>query len=106
MRPWKPATVAATNENWLKEMTTAMQFNQRHVPTFNEGTCVEDWTFRDNCKKHVQEDNISDSRRLELLVSAYSGSAKQELYACTQYSDPTEGYEQAWLVLNERHGDK
>ncbi|MPC44214.1 hypothetical protein E2C01_037880 [Portunus trituberculatus] len=62
-------------------MSATMQFNQRPVPTFNEGT-------------------------LKLLVSAYSGSAKEELYACTQYSDPTEGYEQAWLVLDERHGDR
>ncbi|MPC84422.1 hypothetical protein E2C01_079160 [Portunus trituberculatus] len=64
-------------------MSATMQFNQRPVPTFNEGTCVEYWSFRDQFKKHVQADTLSNSQRLELLVSAYSGSAKKELYACT-----------------------
>lgn len=105
-RAREPTTTAATNENWMKEITTTMRFNQRPVPSFNEGTCIDYWTFRDNFKKHVREDSISDLQMVELLVLAYSGSAKQELYACNQYPDPAAGYEQAWLVLNERYGDR
>ncbi|XP_045125140.1 uncharacterized protein LOC123512692 [Portunus trituberculatus] len=102
----EPTTEASTSGNWMKEMTTIMQFNQRPVPTFKEGTCVEYWTFKDNFEKHVRSGNITDSRKLELLISAYSGSAKQDLHGCNRYADPTEGYQQAWLILNDRHGNQ
>ncbi|MPC54578.1 hypothetical protein E2C01_048499 [Portunus trituberculatus] len=106
LRAREPATAAATNENWMKEITTTMQFNQRPVPTFKERTCVEYGTFKDNFEKHVRAGNITDSRKLELLISAYSGSAKQDLHGCNRYADPTEGYQQAWLIRNDRHGNQ
>ncbi|MPC32962.1 hypothetical protein E2C01_026300 [Portunus trituberculatus] len=79
----------------MKEITTTMQFNQRPVPTFKERTCVEYWTFKDNFEKHVRAGSITDSRKLELLISAYSEkclpvAASGEMQQQTQQERPNQ----------------
>ena len=49
---------------------------------------------------------ITDDEKLEILLSAYSGPAKETLSGYLQFEDPITGYEAAWDVLDKRHGDK
>ena len=49
---------------------------------------------------------ISDDEKVEILLSAYSGPMKETLSGYLQLEDPLTGYEAAWEILDNRHGDK
>ncbi|XP_045136127.1 uncharacterized protein LOC123519047 isoform X1 [Portunus trituberculatus] len=44
--------------------------------------------------------------KLETLVSAYTGEIKSKVRACMKIENPTDGYERALELLDERYGDE
>lgn len=90
----------------VKELLTTIKFSNKPLPTFSDGTCAEYWAFRRAFLSHVRDKEVQDSQRLEYLVSAYSGPAKEEICGCQELEDASQGYKEAWTILETRHGNK
>jgi len=106
--PSKELHVAPKTESWIKELLTTLKLSQKPMPQFNgdKGTCADYWAFKRAFQYHVGAEEVPCRRKLEYLVSAYSGPAKQELCGCQELEDPKEAYKEAWGILETRHGNK
>ena len=93
-------------QGWAKEILTTLKLAQMPLPTFSDGTCAEYWSFKRAFLNHVKGDEVKDSQKLNYLVAAYSGPAKEELCGCQELEEPKEGYKEAWSILEARHGNK
>ncbi|XP_050705280.1 uncharacterized protein LOC126990645 [Eriocheir sinensis] len=79
---------------------------QRPLPKFSEGTCGEFWEFKRALQRRLESAEVTDGLRLEVLVDVYNGPVKDALRGCLRIEDYKTGYEQAWELLDKRHGDK
>ncbi|XP_042240282.1 uncharacterized protein LOC121878259, partial [Homarus americanus] len=94
------------SEVWVRELLENMRFSQRPTPKFSGGTCSEYWEFKRVFQRHVGVAQIPDTLKLETLLAAYAGPAKDALRGCLQIQDPKAGYKEALDILEKRHGNK
>ncbi|XP_042218321.1 uncharacterized protein LOC121863633 [Homarus americanus] len=83
-----------------------MRFSQRPTPKFSGGTYSEYWEFKRVFQRHVGMAQIPDTLKLDTLLAAYAGPAKDALRGCLQILDPKAGYKEALDILEKRHGSK